>query len=101
MLRTKRLTAGRTHTLESFWNATATGYFRGPAGARIKVKYGVGWASVNTQSQILDGDTYAKLTVGKAALILARMRMKVPRDTDVTYDLEPGGVGTKLPEQRF
>jgi hypothetical protein len=102
MLRTKFLTAGTTKTVESFWNATAVAFFREPAGATINVKYGKGWASYNTQKQTLDGTTYKKLSVsGVGTLAYARMRMKVPRDTEVTYDIYPGGVAVKTPEQRF
>jgi len=101
MIRTKRLTSGTTQTVESFWNATATAFFREPAGAKINVKYGKGWASKNVQTQILDGINYKKLTVGAGSLVYARMRVKVPETTDVTYDVYPGGVAIKTPEIRF
>jgi hypothetical protein len=101
MIRSTHLTAGTTHTVESFWNATATAFFRLPVGAKINVKYGKGWLSVNTQAQTLDGQTYKKLSVGKGSLGWARMRVKVPTTTDVDYDVYPGAVAQDFPEQRF
>ncbi len=38
-----RVEAGDWQTLVTLWNTTATGLFRGPAGAQIKVRYGDGW----------------------------------------------------------
>jgi hypothetical protein len=101
MLRTRHLTAGTTHTLESFWNATGTAFFREPAGAKINVKYGKGWWSWNRQQQTLDGRTIKKLTVGTGSIAYARMRMKVPVTTDVTYDVYPGDVAVTTPAERF
>lgn len=101
MLITKDLPSGKTQTLESFWNATATAFFQGPAGATINVKYGKGRFSVNRQKQTLDGVTVKKLTVGKGSLVLARMRMKVPVASQVSYDLYPGEVAQQLPEFEF
>jgi hypothetical protein len=101
MIRSKHLTSGRTHTVESFWNASATAFFREPAGATINVKYGKGWFSVNRQQQTLDGQTYKSLSVGGGSIGYARMRMKVPVATDVTYDVYLGGVAVTTPEERF
>ena len=101
MIREKHLTSGETHTVESFWNASATAFFRQPVGAKINVKYGKGWFSVNVQSQTLDGETYKKLTVGAGSLALARMRVKVPVTTDLSYDVYPGGVAVNAPEVGF
>lgn len=101
VLRTKHLAAGKTHTVESFWNATGSAFFRGPAGAKINVKYGRGRLSVNTQLQVLDGQTIKKLVVGKASILGARMRVKVTNSAEVTYDVYPGDVAIKFPEQSF
>jgi hypothetical protein len=101
MIRIKRLPSGTTQTVESFWNATGTAFFRAPTGARINVKYGKGRLSVNRQEQVLDGETIKKLSVGKGSILYARMRVKVPNTADVTYDVYPGNVAILSPEQRF
>ncbi|MER5326913.1 hypothetical protein [Streptosporangium roseum] len=101
MIKTKCLPSGKTQTVESFWNATGTAFFRAPAGATINVKYGKGRWSVNRQKQVLDGETIKKLTVGKGSILLARMRVSVPKTADVTYDVYPGNVAITTPEQRF
>jgi hypothetical protein len=101
MIRTKRLPGGITQTVESFWNATGTAFFRGPAGAKINVKYGKGRLSVNRQVQTLDGATIKKLSVGAPSIFYARMPVKVAQATDVTYDVYPGNVAIKAPEVPF
>jgi hypothetical protein len=101
MLRSKELSGGTTHTVESYWNASAIAFFRLPKGAKINVKYGIGRFSINRQEQILDGATYKKLSVAKGSVVLARMRVKVPQTTVVDYDVYLGGVSQQFPEQRF
>ncbi|MBP2269165.1 hypothetical protein J3A64_004705 [Pseudarthrobacter sp. PvP004] len=101
LLKTKQLSGGTTQTVESFWNGTSTAFFQGPAGAIINVKYGKGRLSVNRQRQTLDGNTVKKLTVGKGSLAYARMRVKVPVASQVTYDVYPGEVAQQLPELEF
>lgn len=101
MLRIKQLTGGITGTVESFWNSTGTAFFREPAGATINVKYGKGRLSVNRQQQTLDGSTVKKLSVGKASIFLARMRVKVPQTGEVTYDVYPGNVSITSPQIHF
>jgi hypothetical protein len=101
VIRLKHLTSGKTQTVESFWNASATVFFREPVGAKINVKYGKGRFSVNRQMQTLNGVDYKKLTVGAGSLVFARIRVKVPVDADVTYDVYPGGVVVTTPEERF
>lgn len=101
MIREKRLPGGTTQTVETYWNATGTAFFRGPAGANINVKYGKGRFSVNRQVQTLDGTSVKKLTVGKASIFLARMRVKVERTSDVTYDVYPGNVSISTPKVPF
>jgi hypothetical protein len=99
--KTVQLPGGTTQTVESFWNASATAFFQGPPGAIINVKYGKGRFSVNRQKQTLDGVSTKKLTVGKGSLVWARMRVKVPVASPVTYDVYPGEVAQQLPEFRF
>jgi hypothetical protein len=101
MIRTRHLQSGKTQTVESFWNATGTAFFRTPTGTRINVKYGKGRLSVNRQMQTLDGATIKKLSIGKGSILFARMRVKVPHETDVTYDIYPGDVAITTPKQRF
>ncbi len=101
MIRTRSLSGGTTHTVEIFWNASATAFFRGPAGTKINVKYGKGWLSVNRQTQTLDGQTYKKLSVGAGSLVVARMRVKLPATGEITYDVYPGDPAIKTPEIRF
>lgn len=99
MIKTVHLPGGRTQTLESFWNTTSTAFFKAPVGAIINVKYGKGrWSSVNVQKQTLDGNSVKKLVVGSGSLVYARMRMKVPVASDVTYEVMPGDVAQSTPE---
>jgi hypothetical protein len=101
MIRTRHLPSGETQTVETFWNATGTAFFREPAGAKINVKYGKGRFSVNRQVQTLDGNSVKKLSVGRGSVLYARMRVKVPKTTDVTYDAYPGNVVITVPVERF
>jgi hypothetical protein len=99
MLQTRYLTGGTTHTIAEFWNSTATAFFRAPAGAIIRVKYGKGrYTSSNRQQQTLDGETIKALRVGKGSLVYARMRVKLPEDGEITYDMYPGEVAQLTPE---
>jgi hypothetical protein len=101
MLRTKFVKAGSWRTLESFWNAKATAFFRMPNGAQIKVRYGTGFLGFDRQKQTLDGQSFKKLTVGTGSVAYARMQMKVATDTEVTYDIYPGGVAVISPKVPF
>jgi hypothetical protein len=101
MIRAKRLPGGRTSTVESFWNSTGTAFFRAPVGTKINVKYGVGWASSNQQTQTLDGQTFKKLSVGMGSITYARMRVKPLQDADVEYEFYPGNVAITTPTQHF
>ncbi|SDP49052.1 hypothetical protein SAMN04487914_11344 [Arthrobacter sp. ok909] len=101
MVITKELPGGITQTVESFWNATGTAFFRGPAGATINVKYGKGWLSVNRQKQTLDGKSVKKLVVGAGSLAYARMRVKLNVASEVTYDFHPGDVAVSTPDIEF
>ena len=77
VVREKCVSSGDWRTLETFWNTTATGWFR--------IKYGVGWLSVSRQRQTLDGYTLKSLQVGAWSKIGARMQVRVPQSTCVTY----------------
>lgn len=101
MLRTKRIEAGDWRTVESFWNAEGTAFFKLPAGASIKVRYGVGFLGINRQRQTLNGSDYKTLSVGTASISRARMQVKVSQTTDVTYDVYGGGVAVITPEIPF
>jgi hypothetical protein len=101
MIRTKFIKSGDWRTVESFWNARGTGFFRAPAGANIKVRYGVGWLGFDSQKQTLNGSDYRKLTVGMGSVTYARMQVKVSQSTDVTYDVYGGGVAVTTPEISF
>jgi hypothetical protein len=101
MLRTQHVKSGEWHTLEWFWNASGTAFFRMPSDARIRVRYGVGFLRSNSQQQTLDGSRYKKLTVGGASIVRARMQIKVARSTDVTYEIHGGGVAVDFPTIRF
>ena len=82
------ITDGDWRTLETFFNASAIGVFEDPAGAQIKVRYGVGIFGFDRQKQTLDGQTDKRLEVGKGgSLARARMQMKVNQDTEVTYSI--------------
>lgn len=101
MIRTKHLRRGDWRTVESFWNATGTAFFRAPAGAKIKVRYGVGFLGFNSQEQTLNGSDYKKLEVGTGSVAYARIQVRVSQDTDITYDVYGGGVAVTTPEIPF
>lgn len=85
--RTKYVQAGDWRTLEWFWNASGTAYFLHPAGARIKVRYGVGWFGFDRQKQTLDGINTKTLSVGGGSIARARMQMKVTQSVHVNYSV--------------
>lgn len=101
MLRTKRIEAGDWRTVESFWNANGTAFFREPVNAEIKVRYGVGWLGFDRQKQTLNGREYKKLSIGTGSVAYARMQIKVRETVDVTYDVYGGGVAVTTPEINF
>lgn len=88
-------------TLERFFNAQGTAFFRAPADAKIRVRYGVGWLGKSGQRQTLDGRNFKRLSVGKVGVMRARMQIKVKRPSDVTYEVHGGGVAVKFPKRRF
>jgi len=83
--RTTYVTAGDFRTLATLWNTTATGTFRCPAGAQIRVRYGYGWFSKNRQQQTLDCQTEKRLSVGAWSLLVARLQIKVPTSGYVNW----------------
>lgn len=101
VLRYKYVSSGKWRTLESFWNATGSGFFKAPSGAQIKVRYGVGWFGKDRQKQTLNGYSYKKLDIGAWSVTYARMQMKVSSSTYVTYLACPGGLGTPFPPIPF
>lgn len=83
--RDKIVRAGSWRTLESGWNATFSCIFRGPAGARVKVRYGDGrWRGWNSQEQTLSGAP-TRLDVTRSSLAYARVQMRVEQDSHVVY----------------
>lgn len=74
--------------------------FRAPEGAKIKVRYGIGFLGFNRQEQTFNGSTFKNLSVGTGSIGGARMQIKVSRDTDVTYDVS-GGRGDYFARDTF
>ncbi|MBE9029021.1 hypothetical protein IQ266_04500 [filamentous cyanobacterium LEGE 11480] len=101
VMRERQIKAGKWRTLEKFWNSKGTAYFRSPSRAKIRVRYGKGWLSKNRQKKTLNGGSYQKLSVGKWSLSYARMQMKVPRTTNVTYMVCSRGLAQNSPRLRF
>ena len=99
-LREKEIKKGKWRTLEKFWNAKGTAFFRAPGGATIKVRYGK-ILGKDRQKQKLDGSTMMKLSVGSWSVAYARMQIKTERDTRLTYAVCPGGIGLSSPKIRF
>ncbi len=96
--RSKFVQAGGWRTLETFWNITTTAFFRAPAGAEIKVRYGDGrFLGRDSQRQTLDGQSIKRLAVSRASLAVARIQMRTNADANVTYDVEPGDVAVLPP----
>ena len=89
MIRTKSIKKGKWRTLESFLGGRSTAFFRNPAGATIRIRYGIGWLGKDSQKQVLDGNIHKALSVGKWSFIRARMQIKVKNDTELTYEMVP------------
>jgi hypothetical protein len=101
MIRTKFVEADDWRTLERFWTATGTAFFKLPQAASIKVRYGVGWLGFDRQKQTLDGLSYKKLSIGTGSVAYARMQIRVPQDAHITYDVFPGEVAVTTPSIPF
>lgn len=102
-VKTKIITKGGWKTLESFWNASGTGFFFFPLEASIRVRYGGNswWNGHTRQQQKLDGQKWKKLAVGMGSLVYARMQISVVNDSEVLYHIYPGGVAATTPEIPF
>lgn len=102
-IKTKLVKKGGWRTLESFWNASGTGFFFNPPQASIRVRYGGGswWNGFTRQQQKLTGAKAFKLSVGMGSLAYARMQMSVNQDTNVTYHVFGGGVAVSTPDIPF
>lgn len=100
-IRNKTIKAGDWRTLETYWNATGHAYFRAPANAQIKVRYGVGFLGKDRQKQTLDGSTVKSIEIGIWSVAYARIQIKVPQDTPISYLACSGGVARPLPEINF
>jgi hypothetical protein len=84
--RTKVVRAGDWRTLESGWNTQFSCRFLNPVGAQIKIRYGNGsFLGRDSQKQTLDGVKLKVVHVGGGSVVYARVQMKVPHDTEVTY----------------
>jgi hypothetical protein len=96
-IRTKAVTAGVWRTLETFWNVTTTAFFEDPAGAEIKIRYSGWWFGVDRQRQTLDGVNIKRLVVTRWSVFVARIQIRVQRNTNVTYAVEPGNLAVLPP----
>lgn len=101
MFRTLRLQAGQWRTVESLWGQNVTAFFRAPAGAQIRVYYGLDHLGAARQTQTLDGESYAKVEVGAGSLARARIQVMVLRDSTLTIDIYPGAVVVQAPAIAF
>jgi hypothetical protein len=102
MFRTLRLKAGAWQTVESLWGTSATAFFRAPAGAQVRVYYGLGRLGAERQTQTLDCEHYVKVAVSVgSSLAHARIQVLVRRDSTFTYDIYPGAVPVRAPAVAF
>ncbi|MEO2045886.1 MAG: hypothetical protein ABGX16_04865 [Pirellulales bacterium] len=94
--RVKHVKKGGWRTLENYWNAKATIVFVKPAGATVKIRYGSTkkYFGKDRQKQRLKGNQAVVLKVGSYSAVRARVQIYVEVDTDVNYDLTPGGVNS-------
>ncbi len=88
-------------TLEGFWNSTATGFFVGPFGAKIRVRLGGNRIGITRQEQTLDNVTTKRLEVGKSSIVYARMQVMVLEPTTISFDIIPGTVANLPPASEF
>jgi hypothetical protein len=86
--RSKHCKGGKWETLESFAGSvpSTTAIFVAPAGAEIKVRYGVGFLGWDRQKQKLDGVSSKSLNVS-GIVGRARMQIRVQSDTTVNYEI--------------
>jgi len=93
--------AGVWITLAGFWNSTATGFFVGPFGAKIRVRLGGNRIGVTRQEQALDNITTKLLEVGRSSIVYARMQVMVLEPTTISYDIVTGTVANVPPAGQF
>jgi hypothetical protein len=74
-------------TLEWFLGTSAEVVFKEPAGAMIRIRYGIGWFSYTKQHQTFDGVRHRRLIVSGLSLFLARVQVYSPVDTGIVYKL--------------
>lgn len=98
---TKFVTPGDWRTLESFWNQTATVFFRSPARGRIRIFYGWWIFSIVRQRQDLDGLTIKRLSIGRWSVAAARVQVGSWEPMNWTYDVEAGDVAVLPPGIAF
>ena len=79
--------AGKWRTLETRWSSTKVQFkFQRPTGAKIRVRYGVGWFSKNRQKKTLDGNSVKLISVGGWGLTRAKIQIIVRNDANVSYE---------------
>jgi hypothetical protein len=88
---TKTVRPGDWHTLESSWNTPFTAWFRQPAGARVRIRYGTSFLGKDGSKATLDGTKVKELGAsGMGSLFYARLQIKVDRETSVSYQIAMG-----------
>jgi hypothetical protein len=66
------------------------------------LRFGDGrWVGFDSQKQTLDGTPYKILTWGRLSLLFVRVQINVAQSTQITYDIYPGQLGVKNPENPF
>ena len=61
MIKANQIASGSWRTVESFWNARGTAFFKAPSGAQIMDRYGVGRFGFDRQKHTLNGRDFKKL----------------------------------------
>lgn len=92
MVKAKYIKSGGWRTVEWFFNSKGRGAFSEPSGAQIKVRYGLSFLGKDRQKKKLNGKDVKVLNVGRSSIFRARMQIKVPKSTDVTYEIVGSGI---------
>ena len=88
--RSAAVKGGKYRTIATHWStAKARFYFRHPAGIKIRIRYGVGWFSVNRQKKTLDGQSEKTISVGAWSATRSKIQVKSDRDVNLFYEYEP------------
>lgn len=91
---TKTVKPGDWRTLESSWNVPFTAWFRAPIGAKVKIRYGIGYLGKDGSKATLDGTKVRELSAsGMGSLLYARLQIKVETETSVSYQISMGSPG--------